>query len=260
MQYHEYAAIYDRSGQLRFSILMETYLRDILRDHPVPGRTMLDLACGTGTLALLMGERGWEVIGLDQSAAMLEQARRKAERADAAHVDFVQGDMRAFTLPAPVALATCCYDTLNYLLDPADLQHCFEAVARSLVPGGLFCFDLATDYFLRNYWQGVELEEFEDFTQIMQSHYDPENGCSTLVLTGFVQTAPGRYRRFREVHVERAYAEADVRQLLLGAGFAVEAVYDCFTSQQPQARSLREMYVARRSAPGDAAVLQHKTA
>ena len=246
MQYDEYAAIYDRSGQLRFSVLMDLYLHDVLRAHPVAGRAMLDLACGTGTLALLMAERGYDVLGLDRSTGMLAEARRKAA-ADGAAVRFEQGDMRDFTLPAPVDLATCCYDTLNYLTDAADLARCFQSVARALRSDGLFCFDLATDFFLRNYWQGVEVDEFAGVTQIMQSHYDASNGCSTLVLTGFMPIGRGRYRRFREVHVERAYPQAEVVALLAAAGFTVEAVYDCFTLQTPHARSLREMYVARRT-------------
>jgi SAM-dependent methyltransferase len=248
MQYEEYAAIYDRSGQNSFSLLMDIYLRDLLRKYQVAGRTMLDLACGTGTLALMLAERGWRVLGIDRSAAMLAEAERKVAALDEeVEIRFAQGDMRDFTIDAPVDLVTCCYDTLNYLTDDADLRQCFASVARALVPGGLFCFDLATDYFLEHYWQGVEVEEFDTGTQIMQSHYDRANGFSTLVLTGFVEVMPGRYRRFREVHVERGYAQAVVRGYLEAAGFVVEAVYDCFTSQPPNERSLREMYVARRA-------------
>jgi SAM-dependent methyltransferase len=249
MQYDEYAAIYDRSGQSSFSLLMDLYLRDLLRQHPVAGRTMVDLACGTGTLALMLAERGWQVLGIDRSVAMLDEAERKAAAHDDEELDlqFQQGDMRDFGIAQPVDLVTCCYDTLNYLTDAADLRRCFGSVARALLPGGLFCFDLATDYFLQHYWQGVELEEFDAGTQVMQSHYDPESGFSTLVLTGFVEVAPGGYRRFREVHVERGYEQSFVRGCLAEAGFVVEAVYDCFTTQPPNERSLREMYVARRS-------------
>lgn len=247
-QYDAYATIYDRSGQMRFAVLMDLYLRDLLRLHPVEGREMIDLACGTGTLALLMAERGWRVLGLDASLAMLAEATRKlASLSDPVDVRFGQADMRDFQVSAPVDLLTCCFDTVNYLVDPAELARCFAAVARALRPGGLFCFDLATDFFLRHYWNGVEVEEFPDFTQIMQSHYDEGSGCSTLVLTGFVKIAGGRFRRFREVHVERAYDDQHIRSLLETAGFTVEAIYDCFTTQAPYARSLRLMYVARRA-------------
>lgn len=248
MQYEDYAAIYDRSGQIRFAVLMDLYVRDLLRQHPVSGSRMLDLACGTGTLALLMAERGWQVIGLDRSRAMLDEAARKRAAAPAPiAVDFVQGDMRDFRLATPVDLVTCCFDTINYLLDEADLARCFGAVAHALAPGGLFCFDLATDYFLRTHWQGVEFQEADGFSQVMHSTYDRATGLSTLVLTGFIAAGGGRYRRFREVHVERAYPEPTIRAVLAGQGFHVAAVYDCFTAQPPHVRSLREMYVARRS-------------
>ncbi|MDP9314720.1 MAG: class I SAM-dependent methyltransferase [Chloroflexota bacterium] len=251
-QYDAYAAAYDRSGQLRFSILMDVYLRDLLRSHAVPGWTMVDLACGTGTLALLMAERGWTVLGLDNSPAMLAQAEQKrATLNKPVAVQFGQADMRDFALATPVDLVTCCFDTLNYLTAEAELACCLAAVARALVPQGLFCFDLATDYFLRHYWQGVEFEEFDGYSQVMHSHYDAATGCSTLVLTGFTATASGSYQRFREVHVERAYPDVVVRQLLAQAGLVVEAVYDCFTLQPPNERSLRLMYVARRRPPDE---------
>jgi SAM-dependent methyltransferase len=248
MQYNEYAATYDRSGQLRFSVLMDLYLRDLLRLYPTVGLRMLDLACGTGTLALLMAERGWDVLGIDLSPSMLAAAERKRVQAGCEHVRFQQADMRDVVVNTPVDLVTCCYDTLNYLLEQHDLARCFTSVMQALVPDGLFCFDLATDYFLRNHWNGVDFEQFDDFAQVMQSYYDEATGSSTLVLTGFVEQAPGSFVRFREVHIERAYSDTIVRMLLAEAGFVVEAVYDCFTTELPNERSLRLMYVARKKA------------
>jgi SAM-dependent methyltransferase len=246
MIYADYARIYDRSGQIRFSVLMEIYLQDLLHLHPIPGRSMIDLACGTGTLALMMAKRGWQVLGIDRSLTMLHQARLKAANAGATQVQFAEADMREFAVATPVDLVTCCYDSVNYLLTEADLARCFKAVAGALRPGGLFCFDLATDLFLRNYWRGIEVDEGEGWMQIMQSSYDASTGYSTLKLTGFIEVEPGLFERFREVHVERAYSEQLVRQCLNAAGFEVEAVYDCFTTQPPSERTLREMYVARR--------------
>lgn len=246
MQYNEYAATYDRSGQLRFSVLMDLYLRDLLRLHPASGQRMLDLACGTGTLALLMAERGWDVLGIDLSPAMLAAAERKCVQAGCTRVRFRHGDMRDVVVDTPVDLVTCCYDTLNYLLDQNDLARCFTSVAQSLTQNGLFCFDLATDYFLRHHWTGIDFEQFDDFAQVTQSHYDETTGYSTLVLTGFVEQSAGRFTRFREVHIERAYPDATICMLLGDAGFVVEAVYDCFTNEQPNERSLRLMYVARK--------------
>lgn len=247
MIYNHYARIYDRTGQMRFSILMNLYLQDLLCTHPVAGRSMIDLACGTGTLALLMAERGWSVLGIDRSAAMLAQARRKIAAIAPIDIRLMEADMCNFEVDAPADLLTCCYDSLNYLLTEDDLQRCFRAVARALLPGGLFCFDLVTDFFLQQYWQGIQRDEGDGWSQMMQSSYDPASRCSTLILTGSVQDDTGTHQCFQEVHVERAYPEVTVHALLEATGLAIEAIYDCFTTQPPTDRSLRLMYLARRS-------------
>ncbi len=98
--FQAYAPFYDSSGQMRFAVLMGQYLGDLLEHHPVAGRRALDLACGTGTLALILADRGWDVVGLDRSEPMLAIARAKAEAADTAgRIAFVLGDMRNL-LPA----------------------------------------------------------------------------------------------------------------------------------------------------------------
>src|SRR5215208_5518047 len=76
--YQHYAPFYDGSGQIRFAALMGQYLREVLTRHPVADRRALDLACGTGTLALILADDGWEVVGLDSSAPMLAIARARA--------------------------------------------------------------------------------------------------------------------------------------------------------------------------------------
>jgi ubiquinone/menaquinone biosynthesis C-methylase UbiE len=243
--YHSYAALYDRSGQIRFSVLMQIYLPEVLARHPAPGKRLLDLACGTGTLALMQAEAGWEVIGLDASSAMLAEARRKQAAAGVV-VTFVAGDMRDFVLDRPVDLVTCFYDSLNYLLTEDDLSACLAGVYRALAPGGLFCFDLATEFFLRHYWQGVETVQVGEYRQEMDSSFDEETGHSTLVLTG--KPEGEEEQAFREVHVERAYPSETVDRLLRGAGFVPEALYDCFTQQPPNEWSLRHFWVARRPA------------
>ena len=164
---------------------------------------MLDLACGTGTLALMQAEAGWEVTGLDASPAMLREARRK-QAAAGVRAHFVQGDMRDFVLAQPVDLVTCFYDSVNYLLHEDEFLACLQAVSRALRPGALCCFDLATGFFLRHYWQGVDVVEAEDYRLVMESSFDASTGHSTLVLSGVLGGERTGARRFREIHVERS--------------------------------------------------------
>jgi ubiquinone/menaquinone biosynthesis C-methylase UbiE len=270
MIYHEYAPFYDGSGQLRFSVLMAQYLRELLDRHPVAGRRALDVACGTGTLALLLADQGWDVIGLDSSAAMLDQAIAKAQNMTTpGQVAFIQGDMRAlptdgqqqmtkdpqskpdtlssFVLrPSSIDLVTCVYDSLNYLLDERELAVCFQGMARVLAPGGLLIVDMNTRFFLEHDWGTCEVIEQNGLVQVTQSYFDPATACSTMVLSCFAGDDRRGYTRFDETHIERAYAPEIVERMLCSAGLTIEALYDCFTFQPISDRTQRFAWVARK--------------
>jgi SAM-dependent methyltransferase len=273
MIYHEYAPFYDGSGQLRFSLLMAQYLHELLDRHPVAGRRALDVACGTGTLALLLADQGWDVVGLDRSAAMLDQAKAKAQNmATPGQVSFVQGDMRALEigneelimqkLPADLSsqfsilnsqfdLVTCVYDSLNYLLDERELAACFEGMGRALAPGGLLVADMNTRFFLEHDWGTCEVIEQSGLVQVTQSYFDPVAESSTMVLSCFAGDDRRGYTRFDETHIERAYAPQIVERMLCAAGLQIEALYDCFTFESISERTQRFAWVARK--PGSMA-------
>ncbi len=250
MMYDRYAAFYDSSGQVRYALLIAPYINQLLHHHVVNIRRALDIACGTGTLALLLADEGWDVIGLDLAEQMLYQARAKAANAIiAGRATFIQGDMRRladYVPPASQNLITCTYDSLNYMLTEADLAACFSGVAHALAPGGLFLTDMNTRYFLEYDWEACEIIEQSGYIQVSQSRFDATYATNTLTLTGFIGDDSNGYERFDEVHIERAYAEDDVRTLLSQANLHIEAVYDCFTLQEPEAHAQRLMWVVRK--------------
>jgi SAM-dependent methyltransferase len=245
--YDEYAPFYDGSGQIRFAVLIEQYLGEVLARHPVRGRRVLDLACGTGTLALMLAGDGWEVVGVDQSEEMLSLARAKAANADLAdRAAFVQGDVRDLRWSEAFGLVTCTYDSMNYLLTEADLAACLAGAAEALVPDGLFFADMNTRYFLEHDWGTCEVLEQAGFVQVTQSRFDPQTSCSTMVLTGFSGDDLEGYQRFDETHVERAYDFEVVSGRIGAAGLVLEGAYDCFTFQPVGDRSQRIAWVARK--------------
>lgn len=253
--YHYYAPFYDAAGQARFAVLVNQYLAELLERHPVTQRRALDLACGAGTLALLLADQGWDVVGVDLSEPMLAQARLKAANLiTAGHVTFVRSDMRTVWAdktpdmrPASFDLVTCVYDSLNYLLTEADLAACFRTAAHALCHGGLFIADMNTRHFLEHDWGEYATTEIPGFVQITQSRFDPVTTCSVMKLTGFIGDADRGYRRFDELHIERAYPEETVAALLAEAGFIVEAAYDCFTFLPVAERTQRVAWVARKT-------------
>jgi SAM-dependent methyltransferase len=255
--YQDYAPFYDGSGQMRFAILVGQYLRELLTHHPVAGRQALDLACGTGTLALILADAGWDVVGLDASEPMLALATAKiADAAVAGRLAFVQGDLRDLREHADQLaigrsrfdMVTCTYDSLNYLLTEDDLARCFDGVASVLRPDGLFFADMNTRRFLEYDWGTHEVLERPGLVQVTQSYFDPSTVCSTMVLTGFAGDDERGYQRFDETHIERAYEPEVVAGLLASAGLRLEAAYDCFTFQPAHEQSQRIAWVARKPA------------
>ncbi|MEI8306683.1 MAG: class I SAM-dependent methyltransferase [Chloroflexales bacterium] len=264
MIYECYAPLYDASGQVRFALLVTVYLRELLTHHPVVGQRMLDLACGTGTLALCQADEGWQVVGLDSAPAMIAQAEAKLSGAAlVGSARFILGDMRHADMlfpPNTFDLVTCTYDSLNYMTSEADLLACFTSAAHVLAPGGLFIGDMNTRHFLEFEWDTYAVREHAGFVQIEQSYFDPQLATSTMVLTGFVGDDAAGYQRFDEVHVERAYPSRVVHHLMEQAGLRVEAHYDSFTTSPPGPHTQRIFWVARKPAGAHyAAPLQDNT-
>jgi ubiquinone/menaquinone biosynthesis C-methylase UbiE len=253
--YERYAAVYDGSGQVRYALLAAPYIHELLQSHPLSGRRAIDIACGTGTLALLLAGTGWEMLGVDAAPAMLAEAEAKASDAELeGRVAFLQADMRRLAEVVPPGtfdLATCLYDSLNYMQEEADLGACFASAAHVLRPGGLYIGDMNTRHFLEHEWGFCDVREQSGYVQVEQSWFDPISETTTLHLTGFIGDDERGYERFDEQHRERAYADATVERLLAAAGLRVEGRYDSFTHEPPGPRTQRIFWVARKLESSD---------
>lgn len=247
--YGAYAAVYDLQGQSRWSERMVSFLDDLLPRYDATPQRVLDLACGTGTAALLLATRGYTVRGIDGSAQMLDIARQKAAEAGA-DVHFEQADMRAFTVPQAVDLVTCWFDSLNYLLDPTDLARTFGCMRMALAPNGLAVFDMNTHAGLATDWDNrCWVQEIDDTYFIQQAEWDAATAIATMTLTCFVRL--GRdYRRFEEVHRERGYTLDEITTALESAGLTPLDAFACLprigpTFEPPGETTPRVVLVAR---------------
>jgi SAM-dependent methyltransferase len=247
--YGAYATVYDVQGQSRWSERMVAFLDDLLPRYDAAPRRVLDLACGTGTAALRFAAQGYTVVGIDGSATMLDVARQKAIDEDAP-VQFIQQDMRSFTIPEPADLVTCFYDSLNYLTDPADLVRSFTCMRNALAPDGLAIFDMNTRAGLAADWNGnCWVQEIGDTYFIQQAEWDAETAIATMTLTCFARL--GRdYRRFEEIHTERGYTLDEITAALEAAGLTTLDAFACLprigpTFEPPGETTGRVVLVAR---------------
>jgi SAM-dependent methyltransferase len=105
--------------------------------------SLLDLACGDGSLTTRLARIASEVVGLDASEPMLAQAR--ARSGDVTGVRYVLGDFREFQLSQLFDAVVCAFNSVNYVGDISELRALFRSVTEHLRPGGRFVFDTTTD-------------------------------------------------------------------------------------------------------------------
>ncbi|MCY3913109.1 MAG: class I SAM-dependent methyltransferase [Chloroflexi bacterium] len=184
-----------------------------------PPRDLIDVACGTGTHALLQASRGVAVTGLDLSEAMLAVARAKAEAA-ACPIALVHADMRSFDLPKPVDAVTCLYASLNHLAGPADLTRTFQRVAAHLRPGGAFVFDLNTRAGFEALWRQPGTDRGPGLTIDRRYAWDDDEPWVAMHLT--VERRSGEtVERGRSVLRARWFEDGEVRTALAQAGLVL---------------------------------------
>ena len=181
-------------------------------------RTVLDLCCGTGQLAIYFLEKGYRVVGLDLSEPMLEYAREHARQyIDAGQAAFVQGDASNFTFDERFGLVVSTYDALNHLEDEQALYRCFQCV--SAVSDGYFIFDLNTRSGLRR-WNNVYVDESdEDALIITHGVYDWTSDKAWTRISGFFRLTNGLYERFEEIVFNTVFEMKKVSDLLHDAGW-----------------------------------------
>ncbi len=248
--YQAFSRIYDRIMAHVGYEQWADYVEQILDRFGHRPRDLLDLACGTGASSLPFARRGYRVTGVDLSADMLARAREKARTAGLPVV-FHHGDMRrleeVFRPPRPgFDLVICLYDSLNYVLEPAELARVFAGVRSLLRPRGLFIFDVNTAGRLAGAVPTTTFFEEEDLALVWENSYDRESSIWQVVLTGFLRLPDGRWERFREVHRERAYTAQELEAALGAGGLRPRAAYAAFGFDPPAPDTARIYYVAGR--------------
>jgi SAM-dependent methyltransferase len=186
----------------------------------------VDLGCGNGITSRLLGEAGYDVLGIDASDAMLALARREAPA-----TRFRRGSFLDTELP-PCVGVLAAGEALAYTersLDPL-----FRRVRSALAPGGVFVLDLPGPARIpgggraRNWWAG------DDWAILVELSEDRERALLTRSITTFVR-AGRAWRRGEEAHRQRVFRAPDVAARLRRLGFAVR---------------IRRGYMGERFAPG----------
>lgn len=224
------------------------YVKELFAEEGVKDGILLDLGCGTGSVTELLAESGFDMIGIDNSEEMLEIAMEKRE--ESGHdILYLLQDMREFELYGTVKGVVSICDSMNYILDDEDLLDVFKLVHNYLDNEGIFIFDMNTMYkYEQILADNTFAEDREESSFIWENYYDEEEEINQYDLSLFVQEEDGRYRKYEETHLQRAYEQQCVEELIKESGLELLHVYDAFTRELPAEDSQRIYFVCRRPA------------
>ena len=158
------------------------FLKIIAGDNLPDGAKILDLCCGTGHLAKILCENGYHVTGIDGSARMLQYARKRAPAAK-----FILSDARTFKLSAEYDAVFSTFDSLNHIMDIAELEQVFDNVYNCLNRGGIFIFDMNMKYhFETEMMKGLEGKiDTPKYFVVHRTEYDAEKKLGKYKFTIF---------------------------------------------------------------------------
>ena len=163
------------------------YLHGLLLEYGVEDGLVLDLGCGTGTMTEILASKGYDMTGVDFSEEMLDIAMQK--RTKSGHdILYLMQDMREFELYGTVRAIVSICDSMNYLTEDGDLEQVFRLANNYLDPGGLFIFDMNTEYKYREMLGDQTIaEERENCSFIWDNYYYEEEKINEYQLSLFVE-------------------------------------------------------------------------
>ena len=207
--------------------------------------------CGylTGLLEdRLLAGKGYDMIGVDNSVDMLEIAMEKKEE-EGQDILYLLQDMREFELYGTVRAVVSVCDSMNYITEEEDLLEVFRLVNNYLDPGGIFIFDLNTEYKYEEILGDTAIaEDREDASFIWDNYYDPEEQINEYDLALFIpvdKDGETLYRKYEETHYQKAYSLEKIKELLAEAGMEFIDAYDAFTRNPVKEDSERIYILAR---------------
>jgi SAM-dependent methyltransferase len=192
--------------------------------HGIPGRRLLDVACGTGKSFIPMLEKGWEVTACDISPSMVEIAHAKV--GDRAKLSVA--DMRELPVLGEFDLVFCIDDAVNYLLSVEELEQALTGMRRNLAPGGLLMFDVNALESYRTFFAEEVVVERDGRRMIWKGRNSPDAAPGSIAEASFevepLDESAGPPIP-PELHRERHFPEAEVLAALEQAGLECLDVY-----------------------------------
>lgn len=241
MMYGDFAYFYDK---LMYDLDYEKiykFIKELLVKKSLEAELVLEMACGTGGLTEKI-TRDYKVHAFDLSDDMLSVCENKIR---SKNLKLFKQNMAGFSAPASYDAIFSVGDSLNYVTDVKDFEAAIKSSYNHLKEGGIFIFDLNTEYKFKNI-PPVTVDEVEDVLYIWENIYDEKEKLNTYGVNFFRNIKDNAYKRFYEEHLERAYDLSFVKNLLEKIGFKDIEVYDDYEFKEVSEETSRYTFIARR--------------
>lgn len=241
MMYGDFAYFYDK---LMYDLDYEKiykFIKEVLGKKSLEPELILEMACGTGGLTEKLA-RDYKIHAFDLSNDMLSVCENKIR---SKNLKLFKQNMVGFSAPASYDAIFSVGDSLNYLTDEKDFEAAIKSSYDHLKDGGIFIFDLNTEYKFKNI-PPVTVDEVEDVLYLWENIYDEEEKLNTYGVNFFRNIKDNDYKRFYEEHLERAYDLSFVKNLLEKTGFKDIEVYDDYEFKEVRDETSRYTFITRR--------------
>jgi len=215
--YERLSKVYDL-GWGDFSKQYVDLINELFSERGITRATILDIACGTGTLAIELAKYGHVIHGIDSSPEMIRIAKSKS--IGMSNLSFDIQDMVGFNIDRKFDLVTCTFDSINYIRKLNDLLEMLFRVASVLYEGGLFIFDSNTKQLYISHSDETHQRELNGQSFIQHCSYDSTRNVATTVFS----FPDGTY----EIHKQRPYDYHELEPLLKRAGFHAVHLFSWF--------------------------------
>lgn len=217
------------------------FIKEVLGKKSLEPELILEMACGTGGLTEKLA-RDYKIHAFDLSDDMLSVCENKIR---SKNLKLFKQNMVGFSAPASYDAIFSVGDSLNYVTDEKDFEAAIKSSYDHLKDGGIFIFDLNTEYKFKNI-PPVTVDEVEDVLYLWENIYDEEEKLNTYGVNFFRNIKDNDYKRFYEEHLERAYDLSFVKNLLEETGFKDIEVYDDYEFKEVSDETSRYTFIIRR--------------
>ncbi|QKS73043.1 methyltransferase domain-containing protein [Paenalkalicoccus suaedae] len=213
---------------------------------------IVDLACGTGRLTLPLAKRGYDIIGVDSHARMLDAARKKAE-ALGVEVDWQEQDATKLRLGSKSSFIYCVGNSFQHFLTNEDQDGLLFSVHTHLEAGGVFVFGTrfpSAEELLQppveEYWRSYSDGNLEvDLSTV--SRYDALDQLQHYTTIRKYKNTDGQVVDEKTTNIQLRYVfPKEMERLLEGHGFEIEAVYGDWQETPATGESAEMVYLCRR--------------